>query len=207
MALTERSVLDAMEPRWKARGYTLIREPAESQVPAFFGGFRPDAIAVGRDPSLLIEVQRPGSEVTDYKLAKLQELLKGRNDWRLEVLYAASESPVVEAVATEWIESTLLSATQLSAQNPRAAFLLAWAAFQATLKRRFPTEARGPISASLLALLDAGEIGQDAHRQLLDLSRKRNALAHGQLDVPIDDEDVSTIVDLAGRIASDNPPL
>ncbi|MBO0903967.1 hypothetical protein [Jiella sonneratiae] len=205
LALTERLVLDAMEPRWKARGYTLIREPTEAEVPNFFGGFRPDAIAVGRAPSLLIEVKRPGGEIGDYKLAKLQELLKGRNDWRLEILYAASEAPLVEPVATEWIGSTLVSATQLSPHNPQAAFLLAWAALQAALTRRFPIEAKGPISAPLLALLDGGDIDQDEHQLLLGLSRKRNALAHGQLDMPILGEDVAVIVDLADRILAKDP--
>ncbi|NDW07222.1 hypothetical protein [Jiella pacifica] len=205
LAITERGVIDAMEPHWTARGYTVIREPTEAQVPKFFGGFRPDAIAVGRDPSLLIEVQRPGSNAAEYQLRMLQELLKGRNDWRLEILYAPSETPLVEPVATEWIKSAFFSAAQLLAQNARAAFLLAWAAFEAALRQRFPAEAKGPVSTRLLALLDAGEISQDEHRRLLELSRKRNALAHGQLDAPITGQDVSVIVELGDRIASDHP--
>ncbi|ORE92856.1 hypothetical protein [Aurantimonas sp. 22II-16-19i] len=198
LASAERNAIDAMEPRWKSQGYQLIREPDRSDLPDFLGGLEPDAIAVGPEPSLLIEVMGTG-KAAEYKLDQIRKLLGGRSDWRLEVVYAPSDRPVVGPVHEAQIAEALASAGRLAGQEPRAALLLAWSAFEAAMRRRFPNEAKGPVTAGLLALLDAGEIGEADHRRLLGLWRIRNALAHGQLDVAIVAEDAIAVANAASR--------
>lgn len=82
----ERSALDALEPRWRKMGYSLIREPSPDQLPAFFEHFRPDAIAAGPSPSLVIEVLNAPSRAAETKIDRVRRLLQGRDDRRISAM-------------------------------------------------------------------------------------------------------------------------
>lgn len=199
--LVERLALDEMEPEWAQRGYKVIRQPSPPDVPEFLKGFQPDAIAVGKEPSLLIEVVQPRSEASDYKIQQIQKLLEGRNDWRLEVIYAPSEAPFVDRIDSASVEDALAAASRLAETEPRAALLLAWAALEAALSLQFPREGRGRSSGAFLSsLLDAGDITQEENSRLRHLSQKRAAIAHGQLDMTVSSADALEIIRIGERL-------
>jgi hypothetical protein len=180
----ERSALDALEPRWRKMGYSLIREPTPDQLPAFLEHFRPDAIAVGPSPSLVIEVLDAHGRAAETKIDRVRKLLQGRDDWRLEVVYAPASSPVVASMSPEVIRETLIRLAPLAETEPRAALLMAWSTLEAVSRRLAPELAHhGLSSRSLVDLLIAyGYVPQSETARLLRLADQRNALAHGQLD-------------------------
>ena len=55
LSIAEREALATVEQRLADIGYTVVREPGPAALPDFMRGFQPDAIATGKDPSLLIE--------------------------------------------------------------------------------------------------------------------------------------------------------
>ena len=194
--LAEGNVLDTIEAKWRARGYTLIRDPQSEELPAFLRGFRPDAIAVGKSPSLAIEVIQTRGPASTQKLKQIEGLLRDRDDWRLEVVYVPPTGTAVEAVSSGTIRETLRQAGRLAGTAPKAGLLLAWAGLEAAARQREPELAdRGLTSGSLIDLLASqGYVRQDQASELRQLGRVRNTLAHGQIDIVPAQADVEKIV-------------
>ena len=200
----ERDAIERMEPRWRRLGYTVVRHPRPEQLPAFMEGFRPDAIATGAKPNLVIEVKRQRAAEKDARLQPLRALLNGRDDWRLEVVYLAAEDAQPEPQSREEIRSTLESARALSAIDRRAGILLAWAALEAAGRELEPELAdRSLSSASLVDLLvSTGHVPQDEGSKLRKAAETRNALAHGQLDLEPDQDDLDLLIEIGARLAA-----
>jgi hypothetical protein len=200
--ILEAAALDALEPRWLEQGYRVIRRPDPGELPKFLGTYEPDAIAVGRSPSLVIEVVNPQSRTHDVRIAQLQRLFENRDDWRLEVVYAPEATEGVRPVAVDDIDATLARAARLSESDPQVALLLAWAALEAGARLLHPDETRrGLPSGSLLDLLGSlGDTTRDEQATLHRIAKLRNALSHGQLDAAVSGEDVSQVLGIASRL-------
>lgn len=206
--LNERSVLDELEPRWRSRGYTLVREPSASQLPSFLRGFRPDAIAIGATPSLVIEVLQTRGKPADTKVRQLQSLFTGHDDWRLEVVYLVPDGAPLQTVALQDIRSALRQSRLLMESEPRAALLMAWATLEAIGRVLEPDLAsRSLAPRSLVDLLIAnGHLQQSESAHLRTLADTRNMLAHGQIDVSPAPADVRHLIELEEGLISHIPP-
>jgi hypothetical protein len=199
---SEVAALNQLEPRWRKRGYTLVREPAPEQLPSFLKGFRPDAIAVGADPQLVIEVLSKRGEAAARKLQQLRSLFEGRDDWRLEVVYVGESEPKLEPVPASDIRATLERLLPLSAQAAGAAFLMGWSTLEAAGRFLEPELAtKGLSPASLIDLLVSnGHLSQSEGTELRQLAGRRNALAHGQIDVTPTAEEVRRLIELIEKL-------
>ncbi len=200
--VTERTVLDELEPRWRKLGYTLLREPSPEQLPAFLQGFRPDAIAIGPKPALVIEVLQARNASSEAKVRQLRSLFDAQQDWRLEVVYISPEGDPLRAVTSAEIRSTLRKARDLAEHEPRASLLLGWSALEAIGRLLEPSFASRSLAArSLVDLLVAnGHVPQSEGAKLRGLGDLRNGLAHGQLDISPTPYDVRHLVTLAERL-------
>ena len=199
----EELALDEFERRWRAQGYTLIREPMPDQVPDFLNDFRPDGIAIGAKPNLVIEVVNPRSRYTPEKIQRLQSLFEGQDDWRLEVLYAPRDWPFIDKVGAEAVRRSIESASRLAETEPQAAFLLAFTALESVVRNRaLQAGRRQPdhVRLQLGWLLEEGVFSQDEHMQLLSLSQLRNRLAHGQLDIVPTSEQIRKVIESVQRL-------
>lgn len=58
MSDDERITLDRLVPLLRAEGYEVIPDPGPEDLPSFLGEWHPDAIAIGKRPSLIVEVFR-----------------------------------------------------------------------------------------------------------------------------------------------------
>ena len=185
VALAEWTVLEALEPRLRQQGYTVIREPSPEQRPSFLKDIQPDAIAIGRKPFLVIQVLPRRSGSADTKVAQLQGLFEGQDDWRLEVVYAAPDGTPLEAVTSEDIRAALDQARRLADTEPKAGLLVAWATLEAIARILEPTLAsRSLSSGSLVDLLIAnGHVPQSEGARLRRLGDLRNKVTHGQINV------------------------
>src|SRR5579863_7864070 len=119
------------EPVWRRKGYTVVREPSPQQLPSFLQGLRPDAIATGASPSLVIEVASGQGPCKERLLHRLKSALDGHEDWRLEVVYVGSEGTPMAPASVEAAEAALQRVRVLAPSDPKAALLLAWAAIEA----------------------------------------------------------------------------
>lgn len=193
---TERTVLDEMEPRWQRQGYRLVRRPSREELPPFLKGFQPDAIAVGVTPSLVIEIVNPRSKATRAKVTQLSSLFENQDEWKLEVVYAPSESGEISISSQDDIRQALDDSIRLLDIEPRAALLLVWAALEAAARHVHPDAAsQARTSLSLVELLIShGDLQLEEQTALRDIARKRNAIAHGDFTTEVVLGDVLRIV-------------
>lgn len=205
-AHSESAALDELEPRWRQQGYTLVREPSAEQLPGFLRDFQPDAIAIGVKPSLAIEVLRSRGRSADTKVRQLQSLFKGRDDWRLEVVYVSPDGVPLQSVTRKDIESALRQVRHLVQREPRAALLLAWAALEAVARTLQPELASRSLPPNSLVdlLISHGHLPQTESGRLRRLGEIRNLLAHGQINEASSVEDVCYLVDTAERLLAPN---
>jgi hypothetical protein len=198
-SIRDRYALDMFEPIWRRKGYTLLRAPSPQQLPAFLKGFRPDAIATGAEPSLVIEVASGQGPAKANRLHRLKSALDKQDGWRLEVLYVGSEGAPIKPASLEATEAALKRAKTLAAKEPDAALLLAWAAIEAVGRVLEPglTE----FSLGALAVVDLlvgyGHLSQEDGVSLRALALKRNRIAHGELETSPSIEEIAALVAIA----------
>lgn len=197
-ALSERFALDEMEPRWVSQGYKLIRNPSDDQIPGFLGSFTPDAIAIGKQPGLIIEVVNPKARHARTKVSEVRRLIANNPDWRLEVVYSPTDATEIGEVPKSEIQQTLDEAALLIEAEPRAALLLAWAGLEAVGRMLNPKLANYSMSSGTLInlLVSQGNLNIDDQQELRDLASIRNKIAHGQLSLQPDPRDVKRLLDL-----------
>jgi hypothetical protein len=203
--LKERSALDAFEPLWRKKGYTLVREPSQDELPGFLKGFHPDAIAVGVKPSLAIEVVGGQGAAAEDKIRRLRAAFEGRDDWRLEVVYVGPDgAPLAPASRTE-VLATLRRAKVLADSEPAAAFLMGWATLEAIARILQPEPASRSLAAlTVVDLLVAyGHVTQEEGLKLRRLAVERNRLAHGQIDFAPARDDIRDLCELGERLIAE----
>jgi hypothetical protein len=93
-------------------------------------GYQPDALALGKDKSIAIEVKLHRHPLTEKNLRAVSERFKGQPRWEFRVVYGGEvEDEAIGAPTPEQILAQVVEAETLLAQNHnRAAFVLGWAA-------------------------------------------------------------------------------
>jgi hypothetical protein len=203
--LNERNALDEIEARLVDEGYRFLRDPERDKLPSFLQGLRPDAIAIGKKPSIVIEVLRVRTNATDTRVQKIRELIEGTNDWTLKVVYLSQYGVPMTMVDMHTITSSLEGAARVTETDPRAGLLIAWATLEATLRHLQPDRAGRSLSPLSLVdlLVSQGLLSQIDGNELAKLARIRNAVAHGQLDTTPSREEVLLLVGITRRLISE----
>lgn len=170
-----------LEPILRAQGYDLVREPHGDALPAFLEGVRPDALAIGRHPSLVIEVVGGGGTEEAERLARLRALVEERPGWAFKVVYYRDASPTIAPPSEDEMDSVLESIERVAAIDRRAALLLAWSSLEAAARRGPRPAADRPVASRSLVheLVSSGRVDQERGRVLFGLADLRNAVAHG----------------------------
>lgn len=194
----EQQVLDLVVPALEADGYAVYVQPPRDLLPEFMGGYRPDAIALGRPRNLAIEVI--GDETgTQSRRQALADRFAHVPDWELRIYYARPSGEEVrpEPASRAAIEASLSRVEDLARQGHiEAGLLLGWGTLEAlarTLSRKL--ERAQPSGRVLELLASEGFVTPSEADTLRDLARARNLIAHGALDVEV------TRADLEGFVA------
>jgi hypothetical protein len=203
-AVKELEALDRLEARWVEQGYNVVRSPSQDQLPSFLRGFRPDAIAIGQSPSLVIEVVRKRSDAGDSQIHRLNGLFGNRPDWRLEVVYLSQDEDKLAQVGRSQIREAIKQARLVCGINPRPGLLWAWSTLEAITRELEPElAARQLMGLSMVdVLVSNGHISQIEGKNLRELARMRNMLAHGQVDSEPEAAEIGFLLDLLENLAS-----
>lgn len=184
---TERRFVETLRSRYVAQGYDFEADPEPSRLPAFMGGYRPDAIAFRGSEKIAIEVNSRSTAGADGSLPRIRQLFEGHKDWHLHVIVIsgdALENLTIGRSTPEVIFQRLIEARELLDKGyVRAAFLACWPLLEAIARLVDPdVEARphgpGTIVQSLAML---GRIDGDAEQRLRALIDLRNRIVHGDL--------------------------
>jgi uncharacterized protein YutE (UPF0331/DUF86 family) len=201
----EAGLLDALIQHYEGQGFEVFVDPSPHMLPAFLGGYRPDALAIKPDIKIAIEIKRssPADKERFNQLAKLFEEHPG---WELRFYYSEPQSPQTK------LEIVPLDAIQRAVQMVKAmrtnrqylpALLTACSTLEALGRVFLPDDMARPQEPIRLVELLASEgwltpLEADVWRHAVSL---RNAAAHGQLDAIIPEEELDKLIDALDRLA------
>lgn len=199
----ERRALDQIEPKLISRGYRLIREPLPDQLPDFVGRYVPDAIAVGKEPKIAVEIKGREGPNTERSLAGIRQMFEGRKDWTFEAYYFTSLEPNVAKLPIEVLAEREREIFEIAKTHPQAAFVLSWSVLEASLRDSGLLEnVRGGIGPNRIISLLASEgyVTGKEMQPLLELAKLRNQIVHGQLNEFPSEGDVQHLLELARSV-------
>lgn len=200
----ERIALARIVPLLRSEGYEVIPAPSPADLPPFLADRRPDAIAIGKHPSILVEVFRKDGNRELARVRELQSVLQGHDDWQLRVFYFSSLEPTLQPVPNAATMDAVQAAREVSSTEPRAALLLAWSIMEAVAREKIETTGPRALDPSALVNLLVGEgyIDQDQANKMFRLSKLRSEIAHGQLDCATTPDDVLWLLSIAKQVIS-----
>jgi REase_AHJR-like protein len=199
---TESRVLALLRNRYEADGFSFIEHPDSAALPAFMRGYRPDALALGKDKSIAIEVKMRRTSVMEESLKAITERFRDQPLWELHVVYGDQiEDQPIAPPTPEQIQIQLKEAEALLAENhPRAALVLGWAAVEAiarALSPDFPASGGRTMRQAVELLEHLGRLRFHEAQELRRLIPLRAKVVHGDLQTPITPAEVEPVLKAA----------
>jgi hypothetical protein len=202
---TEDRVLTLLRNRYEGEGFSFIEHPDLADLPAFMQGYQPDALALGKDKSIAIEVKLHRHPATEKNLRAVTERFKGQSRWEFRVVYGDEvEDEPIGAPTPEQILAQVVEAETLLAQNHnRAAFVLGWAAIEAiarTLDPDFPSSGSRTMRQAVELLEHLGRLPFQEAQELRRLSALRVKVVHGDFQTSISAAEVESVLQAARAV-------
>lgn len=196
----EMDVLEHLRIQYEGKGYRFIVEPDTSEIPAFLEGVVPDAIAVGRNDSVVIEVKSTNASASQSAAVRFLAVEVPKHDgWRFDLVIAdkgfgttdASVEPTSELLIEE------LSSVQRSADSGefKIAVIMGWALLEAFARRLILNQKAGEPKRYLPrtiieTLVSEGFADDETGTRLSALANARNRLVHGFTRQEVHKQDV-----------------
>jgi Holliday junction resolvase len=140
----ERKRLVEIAREYRKLGYEVILEPKRSQLPEFLASFQPDMLAKNNIETVVVEVKSRETLSQSAHMAALASVIQQHEGWRFELVVTNPREKsaririqdINDLLTTQDIIYRLNEARTLSNKEyGEAAFLLAWSATEATLRR------------------------------------------------------------------------
>jgi hypothetical protein len=197
----ERVVLETMAPVLEADGFRVVIHPQQATLPTFLQGYQPDMVAYKEHKNLAIEIasRSPTDPASRLKERALRDRFAGHPDWELRFVYAppVNSDPNIPVVSKQTVFEHLdrLEASA-DAMGLTAALLTGWAVFEAAARALLPSSLTRPQPPARLieTLASQGYVTPDEADILRRLSRMRNEVAHGRLDLTPSRDDVALLI-------------
>jgi hypothetical protein len=161
-------------------------------------------VAYKGDRKLAIEIE-PRAPTSDITERSLRDRLAEHPDWELRVIYAPplnsdADIPVVSRQTV--VEHLDRLDGSVDAMGPTAALLTGWAVFEAAARALLPSSFPRPQPAGRLieTLASEGHVTPDEADLLWRISRTRNEVAHGRLDLTPSRDDVAQLIAMTRSI-------
>jgi len=197
----ERAVLDTMVPELEADGFLVVIHPQQDTLPKFLQGYQPDMVAYKDNRNLAIEIMARAAAAPASKLKEreLRQRFAGHPDWELRLVYAPpiSSDANIPVVSKQTVSENLdRLAASVDVLGPTAALLTGWAVFEAAARALLPASFKRPQPPARLieTLASEGYVTPDEADMLRRLSRTRNEVAHGRLDLTPSRDDVALLI-------------
>ena len=200
----EEAVFQNMVPQLEAEGFQVFVHPSRTMLPPFLSAFQPDAVAYKGDRKIAIEVMaRALGE--ESKVRNVQKLFADHPDWELRLVYAPPRYPeeIIPISSKDIIEDHLRRIEgSFDAMGSTAALLTAWAVFEAAARLLLPASfARAQTPERLSeALAFEGYVTPDEADMLRQVSKVRNEVAHGSLDLMPTWEQVRSLIGITRTV-------
>jgi hypothetical protein len=203
-------LLEAIGRELSEDGYEMIFEPSLSLVPESVRSrsLRPDAIAIGRSPKLLIEVAS-GRPADAKRIAEIQRLLSAEPGWKLHLIVDRASSNISDLAKIPLAEilPMLSRAVEVATVDSRAALMLCWATLEALVRDQQPGDFSRPQTPSRIVerLATEGAVTATQAKFLRTMAEKRNAFIHGDLRQSVRTEEIKRFVDVLQYLIATAP--
>jgi hypothetical protein len=204
MAL-ERDLLELTAEELEQDGYTVLLDPSSSMLPSQFRDLHPDAIAIGKQPHLLIEVAY-GDQRSSDRVQQFQNAIRGNKEWALHLVYSGNK-PSGELTALTLLEivEPIQRIQGVAEKDARAALLMCWATLEALaralLPKAFPrAQTPGRIVERLAGF---AYITPSTAVFLRSMALKRNEFIHGQLLTSVHLGEISKFIAILESLVSE----
>jgi uncharacterized protein YutE (UPF0331/DUF86 family) len=210
--LLESNALRNLQKLSEARGMKFYLNPPREIIPDFLGDFRPDAIALGPEGGVIIEMKLERNPASAKQLAAIAQKVSDQKGWEFRVIYLnrpLGEMPTIQKPTSEQLQTTLREIEELAKSGHRAAaFLRAWAALESLARLAGANgEARNtkglPPIQVIQILAEEGYLENEAADRLRKMVRLRNAVVHGDFSVDVSAEQLEDLLTQLQAIASD----
>src|ERR1700730_742446 len=107
--LWESNVLRNLQLVSEARGLKFYVNPPRELIPEFLGDFRPDAIALGPEGGIIIEVKLRRSPASERRLAPIARKVSSQKGWEFRAIYLnlpRDETPPIAKPTPEQVQAT-----------------------------------------------------------------------------------------------------
>ena len=198
---------------YRGRGYAVIVEPSQAQLPPFLTGYHPDLLLSKAGESVVVEVRARKSLDKDSQARELAGLLRDSPGWSFELVLIDVGEQIdapedAHPFTMENISEGAAEAERLLGSGfNEAALLRAWAAAEASV--RLLSEEEGlpigrPTPSQLLkrAVMN-GLISRDDYHFLRQALERCNAYAHGFTLPDSGIAEVEALIDTARRLGSE----
>lgn len=187
MTLEQQRVREVAES-YRGKGYEVVLEPKQEQLPDFLSRYRPDLLAKKGEESIIIEVKSKVTLAHATDLQGLAQAVQAHPGWRFELVVANSQALSAEEVAASLskqdIHQTLRGVAELLERDQvEAALLLAWSTVEAALRlsaldEGLTLEQRDPRYL-LTQLATQAVVSRSDYQTLSKVLKLRNQVAHG----------------------------
>lgn len=203
----ERVALEQLRPKLEEDGYTVIEHPSRQIMPPKFRGYIPDFIAQKGDDYIAFEIKAKRNKSIHRKLEELKRSIEEQPNWSFKIIYA-DEMMKDHGPVKQRSRSIYEALRQVEAitehNNPQAAFLLAWATFEAAARHLHPKIFEKPQTPGRIVtvLAERGLIDHETASKLRTLISKRNSIVHGELSIQVTKEDVEAVTCAIGSLVA-----
>src|SRR5689334_23379854 len=108
--LLESNALKNIQKLSEARGLKFYVNPPREIIPDFLGDYHPDAIAMGPEGGIIIEMKLRRSPASEKQLAAIARRVSDQKGWEFRVIYLnplLDEMPPIEQPTPEQLLATL----------------------------------------------------------------------------------------------------
>jgi uncharacterized protein YutE (UPF0331/DUF86 family) len=201
---SEMEILRAVVPELEAQGYEVFLQPSGTFLPKFLQGFTPDAIALSEKKNLAIEIARETAEAREH-VQRLSSLIKGQPNWELRVFWVTptTSRAALSVQPPAKLKERIEEANKLLTEGHYgSALLIGWATFEAICRALLPESfARPQTPGRLLEVISSeGYVSPDESDRLRILARLRNDFIHGNLDIPMDRQEIVFFLGVLARL-------
>ncbi|WP_129678394.1 hypothetical protein [Candidatus Chloroploca sp. Khr17] len=191
---------------YRKLGYEVILEPNRSQLPEFLASFQPDMLARNNIETVVVEVKSRDTLSQSAHMEALAAVIQRHEGWRFELVVTNHREKgtririkdIDDLLTTQDIVYRLNEARTLSDKEyGEAAFLLAWSATEATLRRaasQHRISAEDSSISILKNLFAQGLINEDQYKKLSRSISVRNSLAHGLRETKTSASELKTLL-------------
>ena len=185
----EEEGIRAVAAHYRSRGYEVFVQPDPELLPEAIRDIRPNLLARSASETVLVEVKSRASLRRSNRLRPIAQFVEKMPGWRFELVIVnpKTETSVPldgKALSRDQISERLDEAKELAASGHlQAAFVMAWIAAEAALRRlapEFGLDASGYSPGSLFKVLySEGVISEKTYEILAKVMETRNSVVHG----------------------------